>query len=321
MNLAMALDGQDLVSLMRGVVESRLFHATNPLTLTVDDKQKPITPDWIERWGKACKRSVFADWDRGDEAMHNGFVSIDARTVVKAETTVGAIDTGRVLAVLSVLPFELASVATAHREWRREPFDYRAPGFANLHWSHGWACAFKGPGHNRLVSRRWLDHGPWLVRRGANDTTLVQFHDLDADPATALEQAKPAHDRMGISESGGFLQWPGYVMKHRIEGLYVPDKRELRIVVHGRDVSESEMTDAAAMRAFNGYGDDKPIDKVIYVFMDEGAARAHLHQLWLRDIEVRAIVHGAETRIDEGYALVATKPEWVKRVEERERAR
>ncbi len=314
MNLTIGVSGRDLVATMRSVVECELFHETAPIALRVDDKAKPVSDDWVDRWAPNCRRAVFADWEGA------GHVSLIRDSIVKARRKGALIEPARVLAFLSVLPFELASFDIVHEEWDAEPNRYWPPGFANLHWPHGWACAFKGAGHARLVSRRWLDHGPWLVRRGADDTTLVQFHDLEADSATALEQAKPGHDRMGISEHGGFLQWPGYVMTHAINGLYVAEKRELRVIVHGRDVPESEMTDAAAMRAFNGHGDDKPIDKVIYVFMDEGSARAHLHQLWLRDIEVRAMVRGAEVRIDEGYAPQAAKPEWVKRVEARERA-
>jgi hypothetical protein len=314
MNLTIGISGPNLVAALQGLLSSGLFHVGEPTELSVDDRKRPVSKDWAERWPPTCRRDVFAEWGR------TGHVSLERDTIVKAERRGTLVVPVQVLAVLSTVPFELASFDVLHEEWDAEPNRYWPPGFANLHWPHGWACAFKGAGHKRLVSRRWLEHGPWLVRRGPNDTTLIQCHDLDADAATALEQAKPGHDRMGISENGGFLQWPGYVMKHAIEGLYVAATRELRVVVHGRDVPESEMTDAAAMRAFNGYGDDKPIEKLIYVFMDEAAARKHLHQLWLRDIEVRALIRGVETRLDADYAPEPVKPEWVKRVEARERA-
>lgn len=318
MELAVGLSGKDLVTLARALVSSGLIHSGEPSSLTVDDKPKPVTHDWIERWAPACRREVMADW-KG--APVGEFLSLERDEIVKAETQVDRIDPQKVLSALATLPFELCSFLTIHlAAWRAEPTRYFAPGFASMHWSHGWACAFKGAGHNRLVSRRWLDHGPWLVRRGPNDTTLVQFHDLEADAATALEQAKPGHERMGISETGGFLQWPGYVMTHEIGGLYVPAERALRVVVHARDVSESEMTDAAALRAFQGLGADQPIDKIAYVFMDEAAARKHLHELWLRGIEVRAMIRGTEVRLDAEYAPAPNKPEWVRRIEEQEAA-
>lgn len=118
---------------------------------------------------------------------------------------------------------------------------------------------------------------------------------------------------------GGFLDWPGYVMTHALEGLYDREKRQLRIVVLGRDVSPAEMNDACALRAFQGLGPDQPLDSVAYVFIEENAARAHLHEMWLRELEVWTFIRGVETRIDADYTPALSKPEWVRRVEERER--
>ena len=35
--------------------------------------------------------------------------------------------------------------------------DYEKTSFGEGHLPHGWASAFKGKGHDRLVSRRWLE--------------------------------------------------------------------------------------------------------------------------------------------------------------------
>src|SRR6185436_9555656 len=122
----------------------------------------------------------------------------------------------------------ICSTASLYPEWADgSPGDpYRAPNFAELHFGHGWACAFRGEGHDRLVSRRWLDFGPWKLRRGANDTSLVQFHALGVDAATALEQARIGHERMGISDSGGFIQ-ARYVYAFELRGIYDKARREL----------------------------------------------------------------------------------------------
>lgn len=98
------------------------------------------------------------------------------------------------------------------------------PRFGDGHYGHGWGCAFKGDGHRNLVSRRWLEHGPWQLVRGANDVSLVLFHDLNADPATALEQAKPSHQRMGISPEGGYIQ-SSFVYRHDLSGMFEPSRR------------------------------------------------------------------------------------------------
>ena len=82
------------------------------------------------------------------------------------------------LAWIEALPFEVCSIGSIYPdEWIK----LDGIGFGNMHSSHGWACAFRGKGHDRLVSRRWLDFGPWRVIRRPGDLTLVQFHDLDVD--------------------------------------------------------------------------------------------------------------------------------------------
>ena len=224
-------------------------------------------------------------------------LAVDGGAVVKLQREDHPYEPERVLGWLAQLPFEIASFAPVHAEWLASATRYWAPGFGDLHFSHGWACAFKGAGHDRLVSRRWLEFGPWRLLRGANDTTLVQFHALDADAATALAQARPSHERMGISDVGGFVQ-TGYVYANGIEGLYVPEERKLKITAFGRAVPQREMLDVCAARHDQALGPERPIDKVAYVFAEEREAREHLHELWLREIECWTFVDSIETRID-----------------------
>jgi MoxR domain in the MoxR-vWA-beta-propeller ternary systems len=176
---------------------------------------------------------------------------------------------------------------------------------------------FRGKGHERLVSRRWLEHGPWLVRRIENDTTCIQFHDADADVETAWAQTARAHDRMGISHIGGYLQHD-YVFHSTIGGLYKAADRTLTIVRSGEPLEQVEMLDLCALRAQMRAGAKPPIDRVRVLFMEERDARRYLHELWLRELECWCIdAQGREVRLDDGYQPERIVPEWVERVEGR----
>jgi len=215
---------------------------------------------------------------------------------------------------LTGIDFQLAVFRTAQL-----PIDYHTTSFGDGLASHGWACAFKGAGHDRLVSRRWLEYGPWhLIRDEDSDLSFVQFHDLDADPETALKQAKPGHQRMGISKTGGFIQ-SIYDPFFELKGFYLEDEGILEVVVAGREVTQHEMLEACQAR-YHQPLDGKHIDNVRYVFVEgEQVARTHLHELWLRELECWAIVDWQKVRLDADYDPgPPQKPEWVLAVEARE---
>jgi hypothetical protein len=308
MNLAVGLSGPDLIAILGALRDLKLAGQGLPEVVLVDNKRRPPAADWFEKWTAKTKVEMFAGWDQ----QFSRFLSYHPGTIVKAAGEYSG-DAGSVTAMIAGIPFTLGSFRSLFNEWYRGD-GYGGCGFADLHFPHGWACAFRGAGHDRLVSRRWLDFGPWRVVRGPGDTTLVQFHDLNADAATALEQARPGHERMGISDTGGFIQ-SGYVYEHQIGGIYVAADRKLRIVVHRRDVSQGEMLDACAVRYYQGMGPGKPVDNIAYVFMEEAPARAHLHELWLRGLECWAIIAGREVRLDEDYHPAPEKPAWVVQVE------
>ncbi len=44
-----------------------------------------------------------------------------------------------------------------------------------------------------------------------------------------------------------------------------------------------------------------PVERIAYVFTDPTDAKNHLHSLWLREFECRAIVNGLERRMDADY--------------------
>jgi hypothetical protein len=222
------------------------------------------------------------------------------------------------LAIIEPLPFEICALgAVFFDEWIKA--DYKRWGFSRSHISHGWACVFRGPGHDRLVSRRWLDFGPWRVVRRPNDTTFIQFHDLAiTDSAEAYQVAKVGHERMGCSEIGGFIQQIEDWMLADVRGLYTARERLLEIVVPaGETVGQGRMTNACTLRLHHRLTRPAmdPIERIAYIFLDEADARAHLHELWLRELECWLVDGNGKRRLDLDYHPVPNPPEWVKRLD------
>ncbi|MEO8703198.1 MAG: hypothetical protein ABI867_24340 [Kofleriaceae bacterium] len=295
------LAGPALDELATGAASWPWF-AGEPESLTIDDRKRKVTPEWRPQL-VAAKRQGSAYWNATKLVtllqrlpVRNGIVLAAAP---RAFTTADD-----VLAVLADLPFELASFRTIwETEW--DALGAKPIGFSQGHAAHGWACAFRGAGHDRLVSRRWLDYGPWRVVRAPGDLTLVQFHDLAATPKQALEQATPGHLRMGIADTGGFIQ--AISSGYQVEGLYDPEQRLLEVVVSGRAVTQEEMLEACAVRWRKG-SRDKPIERVAYVFAHDQEATAHVHELWLRELECWSVDGGNKHRLDLDYTPPAPRP-------------
>jgi hypothetical protein len=300
-----SLGGAELRALLAALRSSALLPEGLPLVFSINDRQQTVSADWFQQCMTVAKRGFFAAWDENYES----FLDYVANTIVRLGMPNAARDPSGTLSWIEKLPFQLASLEETSPAFLDHP-DYPGPGFSNLHYPLGWACAFKGEGHRRLVSRRWLEFGPWRLLKGANDTSFVQFYDLSADTETAREQARIGHLRMGYTDSGGFIP-ARYVFTHPVDGLYSPDERRLRILVHGRQVSQREMLDASAIRLNQPLHPERPIDTVAYVFAVEEEARAHLHELWLRELECRTIIKGHEVRIDSEYAPKPQAPDWV----------
>jgi hypothetical protein len=60
------------------------------------------------------------------------------------------------------------------------------------------------------------------------------------------------------------------------------------------------------------------IERIAYVFVDEGDARAHLHELWLRELECWVADDRGKRRLDLDYHPVPSPPAWVRDLEARE---
>lgn len=167
----------------------------------------------------------------------------------------------------------------------------------------GWAIAFKGAGHDCMVSRRWLEHGPWRLLRAPNDTTLVQFYDLAADVETAIAQARPGHAAL----VAGFLPF-----SHKypsLLGLYTDGL--LQVPALASNVASYEMTNACATRRDYRLAPREPILNIAFVFQDMASAKMNLHELWLRELECRCLENGTLHRLDEDYTPRTRTPAWV----------
>jgi hypothetical protein len=285
----------------------------------VDDAPIDDLPHWVEALLRA-KRDGRAEWFLEWESHRTTkLVSISPRSVrvvFQLPDAFGSVTEG--LDLIESLPFEVCSSGSIYPdEWIE--MDTPNFGFSRMHSTHGWACAFRGKGHDRLVSRRWLDFGPWRVVRGRGDLTLVQFHDLDVDARTAYSQANPGHERMGISRTGGFLATP-YKFTKEVKGLYIAERATLEIVVPlGGKVEQVDMRDACAVRYRHRIDPaaETKIEEVAYVFVDETDARAHLHEMWLRELEVWLADGEGKRRLDLNYRPVSKIPEWVAALESR----
>lgn len=210
------------------------------------------------------------------------------------------------------LPFRLAQFGQLFADWPKPIDGHKRWG---IHIDHGWGMLFRGAGHDRLVSRRWLDFGPWRVVHLPDDTTFIQFHDLSlTDPAAAWEQAKVGHQRMGIDPIGGYIKGIDLEVISQLRGLYIAATRTLEIVVGpGNSVSQQDMRVSCALRLH--HREIKPasdrIEHIAYVFMDRRDAEAHLHELWLRELQCWYVDERGKHRLDDNYCPTPTPPPWV----------
>ncbi|MGF1486085.1 MAG: hypothetical protein ACFBSE_03115 [Prochloraceae cyanobacterium] len=312
------------MALLQALSEVKHFNGKPP-SLVGDgfNEHEENLENWVEKLVPTYKYSVTAYW--GSRRNHRGFLNFtrgdnDVPDMVKLKISDFELDPKAVLDMLAPLPWTLVEFVKIHPQWlNSNGSKYHTTSFGSLHFEHGWACAFKGEGHNRLVSRRWLEHGPWrLLRDEANDVSLIQFHDLEADSATALEQARLGHERMGVSAIGGYIP-ASYSWDYDVKGIYTPEDRKLEIVVIDREVTQVEMLDYCAGRYYQVLGEDKPLEKIAYIFMKEEQGRPYLHELWLRELECWVFSNrGVRSRIDSDYHPTPNKPDWVRRLEESE---
>jgi hypothetical protein len=317
MELLASLSAPGALQLLLATAKLPAFASVLPAKLEVDDEEPPVTREWVNELCRT-KHDGCAFWDNKEKQ-----VEIRPKSdLVTFSIPDGFSTVADALALLEPLPFELGILGSPFSsEWSAADDNRR--GFGRSTIDHGWGVIFRGKGHDRLASRRWLDFGPWRVLHLANDTTLVQFYDLAVpEAAAAYEQARPGHERMGISPTGGYIAWHmSNLLKNAGKGLYDPDTRSLQVVVApGIVVTQAEMICNAALRLHHRLTRPahNPIDRIAYVFIDMADARAHLHELWLRELECWAFnEQGQKVRLDLDYHPTPSPPEWVRRLDGR----
>ena len=298
--LRLSLSGRNLQALARRIASSPHFRNSTPDALEVDYTEQPPTAGWVDRLD-GSEQVVEATWeDERRLAVYPG-LTVDVSLPLAPDPPV-------IMAWLQELDFELASFQSLHPEWQIIDPDYVAPGFADRHRPHGPFAAFKGRGHDRLVSRRWLEYSPVrLVTSG--DLSFVQFHDLHADAATSLRQARPGHAALSSKPEGGFIK-QGYLPRHEFTGVFDEGRGVLKVAVIGRPVLPREQLDACALR---GDVRGRRVANVAFVFLDEREVGDHLHQMWARGLECWTIRDGREVRLDDAYVPPApVPPEWAR---------
>ena len=297
------ISGPDNKLLYNEVFNKFFQQAGNPAESFADDKPFKFNRETLNAKLQSYKREVFLRWD------NLGYLTTINDSIVLFGLNEYEVNPVDVLKILETFSFEIASFSSLHHQWLNPVEPYAAPSFSNFHLPHGWACAFKGNGFKRLVSLQWLDYGPWKQHIGNSNTQLFQFHEMNVDARTALQQATTGHKLMGISDEGGFIQ-SDYVYKYNNPGLYESENELLKVIVHGLMITKRQMLDACALKLYQGLGKDKPLKNVRYIFMTEEEATHHLHDLWLRNLQCYAIIKGKEIRLDDQYHPETKKPEW-----------
>jgi hypothetical protein len=333
MRLKFSLEGPDLIKILKAVSQQEPFkNSGKPNELSVDREEvKNIPENWLERFVKPGIENFSVEWGervQGSDfsfirASNSHAITLDLNSCIKVRITDNPPETiGGVLDIIAPIPWTLASFVTTHDDWNslereEEGTDYLGPMIGHMQFPLGWGCAFKGEGHKHLASKRLLDYGPWRVLRDeANDITLVQFYDLNADARTALEQAKAGHRLLGDYRYGALIP-DEFKFYDEINGIYQPDKRKLEIVAPEGELPLTQIIDACKAKYAQSLGPEKPIDNVAFIFVQsEEDARRHLFDLWVRGLECWAFIDHLPARLDEDHTPPPPeKPEWVKRLE------
>jgi len=281
-----SFNGPDPLALATALLESGLGSWDLPTRVRVDGEVVEPSRDWLKRHG-APNATIYANFGPSDFMVMNDSV--------KAECAMPDLSTTEILDRIAPMPFTVGSLGSLHDSWFDAEPPYEPPGTEHGLWMNGWAVVLKGHGHRQLVSRRWLENGPWKLHAAPDDVTFVEFHERDADPQAALAAARDAHQRFGLHNRGGYIP-TDYEPERSVDALYESGKRQLTIVVHGRSVSEAEMLEVCAARLFQS--EERPIDHVAYVFAEATAARRHQRALWLRDLGCYTFVEGELTQLE-----------------------
>jgi hypothetical protein len=299
--LSISVAGQPMVEVLEALAATAYFDSPPP-KLAIEGVVSKAPSKWVARLAGADTMTQ-AFWpDEPDDDYGLKAIAVSPRHESVTVNVPDAFKTrDEAISIIESLPFSLLTFGPV-----RGALDVEPQSFVG-HVPLSWGCAFRGGGHNAVVSRRWLEFGPWELLERPDDLSIVFFHDLNATKAAAAKQAAPGHEFMTSRETGGYVRAP-----NPVKGLYEATERKLEIVVDpGDEVSEKEMTNAAWTRAHKRTGKDR-IDHLAFVFMKQNDAKLHLHEMWLRELEVWYVDGKGNHRIDEDYAPKPNRPAWAK---------
>jgi hypothetical protein len=153
MDLYMSLSAKNPIELLCAFMKLKPFNQKLPTYISLDmyARHEGVS-DWIERWVPTCTHGVTAYWGDGFIGEYEeGFLCFhryyrDNTQVVKVNINDYPRSVEAVLEMLSPLPWQLAEFFPIHSIKYGTDKKYRAPGFLDSHYEHGWGCAFKGAG-------------------------------------------------------------------------------------------------------------------------------------------------------------------------------
>lgn len=302
-----SLDTSDPHSLLDAILHSPCMPHRCPDALAIDDRPvMPIPDNWREIASKP-RRATRAKWVRDNVVVSS---SVRLRTLLLPWT--------------HAEPFAQVPLKEIIAMLRKGPdmygFALDFEGYSEYQFGNhkiGWCLVLKGKCvETNLLSPRILDYGPWLVRT-YDDLVVVFFHELDVDLATKAAQARAAQAGMFGPEGSFVGGFPVYDLPPG--ATYVPAERRLEVPVYGRQVPPLEMVYARWIVLNQGLGPSRPLERVTYSFADPAEVGPHLHQMWLRGIEVVTFIDGYRTVLTDHYdpPPPPPPPEWVERLRAR----
>src|SRR5437868_7138723 len=142
--LSVSLKGPDAEMIVRDLIAAGRVPEGAPESLEVGFEDKTPTANWLTaNLATAKNLRVFFEDDSSLSFERGGLVKFQ-RTGIEFHDPTTLFELGK-------LPFEVASIGTVYTEWFDPALGWDSPGFSDGHGSLGWACGFKGAGHDRLV--------------------------------------------------------------------------------------------------------------------------------------------------------------------------
>jgi len=292
--LLLSIRSKDTYSVVQALLSLPEFKSA-PIDLTVDDSESPPLSDWMNHWGYQPVEKLHLNWSKPPV-----WLIWERKNLVKCAICVpNTLES--IFDLLETMDFQDAVLGSMHEQWSHGDSLYLGP-ILGPHYRLGLACAFKGTGHDRVLSRRFLEYGPWRLHHRPRDLSIVQFHELHANADAAIEQARFGHERMELGHIEDFRS-----IGDELTGSYVASERLWRVDVD-EELDDSELLEAVYVMRAQPFGPEKTVERVAYVFTNEELAKAHVHEIWIRGFETWVLTGQELKRLDVGYV---PRREWL----------